>query len=96
MTGNVAHFIEQLRGEGYYPAIDPPTFEVTPEGTALAHDEDVRIFYTVDGSDPRAPGGGIEGGAIEARPGERVSEGALRARARRGGEWSAISRRDPP
>lgn len=58
-----------LRSEGYYPDIIAPHF--SQFGGSLLPDEDLimstdaeAIYYTLDGSDPRLPGGAINGDAI--------------------------------
>ncbi|MBM3882861.1 MAG: hypothetical protein FJ387_24580 [Verrucomicrobia bacterium] len=91
--------IGYLRSAGLYPALDPPAFNqyggLVPTGfqPALTSTSGT-IYYTLDGSDPRLPGGGLA-------PGARVwSSGAvtiandlmLNARVRTaGGAWSALA-----
>ena len=90
MTGNVAHFIKVLRDEGYYPSIDPPeiagTNLVNPNGSG-------DIYYTVDGSDPRARGGAVSDAALEwksdAAP-TPIGGEVVNARVRTEREWSAL------
>jgi hypothetical protein len=90
MTGNVEHFIKVLREEGYYPTIDPPALEgtrlVNPNGSG-------NVVYTVDGSDPRAFGGGVSGTAIELSGASTAVEDVANVRARVRGEreWSALA-----
>ena len=62
MQGNAARLIALTREAGYYPHIDPPTFNRQSglissdfELTMTASDD---IYYTTDGSDPRALGTG--------------------------------------
>ena len=55
----------------------------------------VDIYYTLDGTDPRLPGGDVSPTALEAVPGEplRIAPAPLvrvRARAFAGGVWSAL------
>jgi hypothetical protein len=64
MDGNAAKWIELTREAGYYPKIDPPTFNqhgglVVPgfKLTMTAHEG--TIYYTIDGSDPRLPATGV-------------------------------------
>ncbi|MBN1674323.1 MAG: lamin tail domain-containing protein [Kiritimatiellae bacterium] len=71
MDGNVAQFVAILRSNPYgialYPSIDPPAFQqhggAVSTGFKLTmsspHSASYgSIYYTVDGSDPRLPGGG--------------------------------------
>ena len=61
IEGNSRQFINHLRQQGYYPALDPPTF--SQRGGAVARDDSVRltnpqhagvVYYTTDGLDPRS------------------------------------------
>src|SRR6185503_7144952 len=63
--------VNQLRAEGLFPALAPPRF--MPEGGevpfgatfALGHTNSAgQIFYTLDGSDPRAIGGELNASAL--------------------------------
>ncbi|MBE7560741.1 CotH kinase family protein [bacterium] len=91
--------LDQLRARGWYPAVEAP--ELVPPGgrvpsglplSASAVAEE--IYYRLDGGDPRAVGGGVDPQALRAAAG---SPPVLRrstlvaARARSGGEWSALS-----
>ncbi len=65
--------ISQLRARGWYPDVDAPTF--TPAGGTVSSDTNVffqggqgQIWFTIDGSDPRAPGGAVSGSASQAQP----------------------------
>lgn len=90
-----------------YPSLEPPQFQLGAFGTAIEISEPwvapgqvigiVRsgafgtIYYTTDGSDPRAPGGAAVGA-----PGGSgtfvIANGAMRLKARTliGSEWSAV------
>lgn len=62
--------ISQFRAAGLYPDIDPPVFSQhggsVSEGFGLTiTNEAGDIYYTVDGSDPRLPGGGIGPSAVK-------------------------------
>ena len=107
MDGGAATMISALRAEGYYPLVDPPLFfdgaaliEVT--AIELEADETLAtrleldgaegtIYYTVDGSDPRAvdgaPQGMDAGGETDV---DLVSPTLLQARTLDGNEWSAL------
>lgn len=61
--------IGQLRAAGLYPDIEPPVYSQhggsLPEGGGvIITNETGDIYYTLDGSDPRLPGGGINPSAI--------------------------------
>ncbi|KIG17596.1 hypothetical protein DB30_03077 [Enhygromyxa salina] len=107
MDGAAATMITALRNEQYYPLVDPPLFfdgaaliettqlelEMgTPFATRLELDGGGgTIYYTVDGTDPRAPGGapqGIDGGVTVDV--DLVSPAQLQARTLDGNEWSAL------
>ncbi|HMS16009.1 MAG TPA: CotH kinase family protein, partial [Planctomycetota bacterium] len=91
-------FIGHLRGAGLYPSIDPPVFN--QHGGAISSGFQLAmtatspgtILFTLDGSDPRLPGGAISSSAWTysapvAFPGF-VSR--VRARLKNGNEWSAL------
>ena len=61
--------ISQLRATGLYPATEPPIFNqhggmVEPGFGLLITNETGDIYYTLDGTDPRLPGGAINPEAI--------------------------------
>jgi len=63
MEGNAAKLIALAREAGYYPQIDPPTFNhqeglVTPDFELTMTAPEGTIYYTTNGSDPRASGAG--------------------------------------
>jgi hypothetical protein len=94
--------VDQMRRAGVFPDIDAPTFLVNaaPQHGGIIGAEslfamsapDGTVSFTLDGSDPRLPGG-------EVAPGASVFEGPLtlpsnvtvKARALHEGEWSALS-----
>jgi hypothetical protein len=94
-------FLNQLRNTGLYPSVVAPTFSQhggqVPSGFSLTMSAPAgAIWFTVDGSDPRAIGGGISptarqytGTAINITGGITV-----RARALSGGQWSALNEAD--
>src|SRR5690606_22741422 len=62
--------LEQLRAASLYPRVDAPQIE--PEGGLVATGTEVvlsaplgQVYYTLDGSDPRLPGGGVAPSAHE-------------------------------
>jgi len=89
--------LNQLRVAGYYPLTAAPVFgqhggivdsgfSLTMSGTTGA------IYYTVDGTDPRLPGGALASGARPYTGPVVVTESTLvKARAHEGGEWSALN-----
>ena len=97
--------ISQLRSGAYYPSINPPVFthvrttiDVLRKqvqagyGVTIKRDGSVgTIYYTTDGSDPRAPGGvaqGISGGSVVTIPVDATTN--VKARTKSGSEWSAL------
>jgi len=100
-------FLNQLRAAGLYPDVDAPSFNVNGSyqhgGTVEAGDTltidnpydpgEATVYYTLDGTDPRAVGGGISTTAL-------VYDGAVvlgantpvYARVRNGSQWSALNR----
>lgn len=96
LTGRTDVFINQLRSAGLYPSVDAPTFS-QHGGPVAAGGIDLEItstggviYYTLDGSDPRAMGGAAVGQAyiapVVVTPGVTV-----KARTLIGGEWSALN-----
>jgi len=98
MVGNAAQLIAAMRDEGFYPSIDPATFSqrggVVPNGFTLSLSATVGdIYYTLDGTDPRLPGGGVSPSALLYDPNTGVpieASGPVRLRVQNGGEWSAL------
>ena len=88
--------VAKYRAAGLYPSITAPTF--SPDAGDLP-DRRVRIsapsgeiYYTTDGTDPRAPGGAISGTAQlhdSTVTLDRIA--TLRARVLENGEWSALN-----
>lgn len=105
MPGNGAKLIAQARELGYYPAFDPPAFGrpagaftdrltlsmTTPEGNPAGE-----IYFTTDGSDPRASGSGEASSSarLYAQPLTLTTTTRVRARVRANGEWSALQESD--
>ena len=59
MEGNAARLVGLAREAGYYPLIDPPEFNWPAGGSTLKISASGgTIYYTTDGSDPRATGTG--------------------------------------
>lgn len=68
LPSRTAAVIGQLRGRGLYPALAPASFSrpgghVDPGFRVVLDAPAGAIYYTVDGSDPRLPGGAVSPGA---------------------------------
>lgn len=82
--------IEQLRLGGLYPGIDPPTVSFDSGSLIMAADLG-EIYYTLDGSDPRSPGGGVAPGALRFTGAVPIGmDVPLKARAMLNRGWSAL------
>ena len=89
--------LAQLRGQNWYPSIDPPVFN--RRGGLFTNTFDVTmtasetIYYTLDGSDPRERiTGNVAGTEYTAAPVQLTQNTLVKARARSGGgEWSALN-----
>ena len=70
--------VSQMRDAGWYPSFDPPTLSQyggsVTNGYQLVVTTPVgmTIYYTLDGSDPRLPGGGISPNAIAWMSGQSI------------------------
>ena len=102
MKGNTRRFMAALRAARYYPTIDPPVlprplppvesgFEVTLRNPHRGG----TVYYTVDGSDPRLEGTGAPSPRAFVHDGAEpltLSETTrVKARVRRGRDWSALN-----
>ena len=94
-----AELLGYLRRAGWYPDFDPPAFNqyggLVAEGfqPTLASSAGT-IYYTVDGSDPRLPGGAVSPSAKAWSPGAVTvtNDLVLSARVRNAsGQWSALA-----
>lgn len=97
IEGNVSQLIELARQEGYYPSIDPPTFNqrggVVESGFELTMTAtEGQVFYTVDGSDPRQSQSGTvsPNALVYQQPLVLTETTHLKARLLAGEEWSAL------
>ena len=98
MTGNAGQFIDALRREGYYPAIDPPEFSASAVSNIVAvlnRNSRGTLYFTLDGRDPRESGGQVASGAFTGS-GDReevvVRRGSIvKARVRTSKAWSALA-----
>lgn len=98
-NGRNATVISQLRTAGLYPVIDPPLFNQhggnVPQGFQLSisnPNAGGTIYFTLDGTDPRAVGGSVRAGAqTYGQPVTLTSPTLVRARVLNGGVWSALN-----
>jgi hypothetical protein len=98
-----ARVVDQLRAAGMYPELAAPRFSVhggvvAPDFALVISapdDADADLLYTLDGTDPRLPGGGASAEAILAEGpiplGDAAQRVIVRARARTGAQWSALN-----
>ncbi|HEX7859134.1 MAG TPA: lamin tail domain-containing protein [Verrucomicrobiae bacterium] len=90
------YLVAQLRADGLYPNVAAPTLSKlggefnSGEGMTMSAPAGT-IYYTLDGGDPRLPGGALSSEAIAYSGGVTLTRSArLRARTRLGNEWSAL------
>jgi hypothetical protein len=75
--------LEQFREAGLFPALAPPSATKAEGAWTLKAPAGVVVYFTEDGSDPRAPGGAIADQArpyehpIPLAPGRRMAARAL-------------------
>jgi len=90
--------VNQLRISGLYPNLDAPEF--SHEDGKLTSDIDLsmsaksgEIYYTLDGSDPRLSGGNLKSTGVFAysSPVKINGNGTVKARAKSGTNWSALT-----
>jgi len=106
-TGRVNELLRQLRGydggtKPLYPLVNAPVFHqhgggIPAAGTTVTVSQNnpgsPGLYYTIDGSDPRAVGGAVAASALTyAGPvGINGWTVTLKARVKRGTEWSALN-----
>ncbi|MCP4454115.1 MAG: hypothetical protein GY809_21860, partial [Planctomycetes bacterium] len=98
--------IQQMRSQGLFPHVDAPTFSQHGGHSAVTEPLSMTapagvIYYTLDGADPRLPGGTDPrkpGGVINAShaieytgPTYLMASTSLKARVLSGGTWSALN-----
>ena len=97
--GRTAQLLGYLRSAGLYPAFDPPKFDqyggiVTNGFQPQLTSTSGTIYYTLDGGDPRLPGGGVSPASRLWSPGAvTITDDLLlnvRVRAA-SGQWSALA-----
>jgi hypothetical protein len=94
-----AQVVSQLRSRGYYPAFEPPLFNqyggpVTNGFQLQLAPASGTIYYTMDGNDPRLPGGAVSPQALVWAPGAVTisQDTTIQARVRTAaGQWSALA-----
>lgn len=75
LPGRTAEALGQFRAAGFYPNLDAPThlpaFGLVTHGTPIRFSGPLNgtVYYTVDGTDPRLPGGSIAPGTRTFTPG---------------------------
>ena len=88
MDGNVERFLRALRDHDYYPTLDPPVFERASDSITIRRPAGAeKVYYTLDGSDPRNPTAHSFSEAVSRIP----FSPNLKGRSRRGDEWSALN-----
>jgi CotH protein/chitobiase/beta-hexosaminidase-like protein/lamin tail-like protein/K319-like protein/Fn3 domain-containing protein len=89
--------LNQLRNRGLYPTNDAPRFNqhggVVTSGFSLSMSAtNGTIYYALDGTDPRLTGGTISSGAVPYLSAFPINESVVvKARARSGNSWSALT-----
>lgn len=94
--------IQQLRNQGVIPTFDAPSFSIngTPQYGGTFNPNDVltisgsggTIYYTLNGADPRLPGGAINPAALSGAGPITLAQGTeVKARLYVNGTWSALA-----
>ncbi|MGV3771467.1 MAG: lamin tail domain-containing protein [Verrucomicrobiales bacterium] len=92
--------LNQLRAKNLYPTVPAPSFNqhggnVQPGFTLSVTAPNGVIYYTLDGSDPRLPGGAISPSALPYSGGFALNESlTVKSRALSGATWSALNEAD--
>jgi hypothetical protein len=96
-----AQLLGYLRNRGLYPSFDPPQYnqqggQIPPGFELRLSASSGTVFYTLNGSDPRLPGGDIAPSALTYRAQGRVpirliTDTLVRSRGCRNGQWSALN-----
>lgn len=101
IPGRTAVVLSQYRSQGWYPTFDPPTWSLRGGTVAVGTNISLTlplnapggssIYYTLDGTDPRAPGGGIGATAIQYSGAIPITVSRLiRTRVKSAADWSAL------
>lgn len=88
--------LDQLKADSLYPSVNAPAFSQmggsVPAGYSLAITGGSEIYYTIDGSDPRLPGGAVSSKAARYATPVRIDDHTVvKARALSAGTWSAVT-----
>jgi len=103
LPGRTDYVLNWLKGANLYPSVESPEFRINglprPGGQMAATDMlllgpvPALVYYTIDGADPRLPGGGVN--AAHARfatgPVSLTHSARVKARALAGTTWSALN-----
>jgi len=97
LVGRGEYMLNKLKSAGLYPALEAPVFN--PHGGWSADEFDLvitgpaQIWYTLDGTDPRLPGGAVNSAHAlpYSGPISLTESAAVKARCRSGGTWSALN-----
>ncbi|HUT29501.1 MAG TPA: lamin tail domain-containing protein, partial [Sedimentisphaerales bacterium] len=97
-SGRVSTVLDQFRNKGWYPNIDPPTFNQQGGHVAAGFGLTMTnpngsgdIYYTLDGSDPRQPVTGNPVGTLYTGAVTLNLSRHVKARVLSSGEWSALN-----
>jgi len=95
-NANSFALIPRLRANSLYPSMDAPSFSqdggIVASGFALTVSAPAgAVYYTTDGTDPRETFTGNIRGTLYAGPLTLTQTSAVKARARNGTEWSALT-----
>ena len=96
MQNRTATVLSQLRGAGWYPALDAPVFNqhggIFSNGFTLGMSAPATIYYTLDGTDPREIITGAARGTVYTDPVPLTFNVLVNARASTGANnWSALN-----
>ncbi|HUR47525.1 MAG TPA: chitobiase/beta-hexosaminidase C-terminal domain-containing protein [Candidatus Saccharimonadales bacterium] len=86
--------LEQLRAAGFYPNVEAPTISQSAENKVnLSAGADAKIYYTLDGKDPRMSKTGEPSPTVLLFTGPLKMQARIdvKARAFKGGTWSALT-----
>jgi len=93
-------FVEQLRDLGLYPEVEAPVFsqhggDFDPALSLAMSANDGTVYYTTDGSDPRAADGSVAPTSQSyVAPANLTQRTTVRARTLLGSDWSALNEAD--
>ncbi|MDI9382948.1 MAG: lamin tail domain-containing protein [Verrucomicrobiota bacterium] len=100
LTQRTGIVLNQFKSRGLYPSVNAPVMNIQggniEPGTMLTLSaSEGTIFYTIDGTDPRLPGGALSPAARRYAAPVAIHENlTLKARVRSGTTWSALNEAD--